>query len=170
MDFSAKKYLPPPFRLRSFPVRFSKNAGLKGTEFLFHYQQGLKEEANPLPPSSDYSKQVLNIYQELLNKSYTLLNENQIQQIASLLSTKERIYVYGKGSSGLVAQEMQFRFMRLGVPMEAITDTHIMKMNSVLINENVLSLASVSAAGRPKSFTLADSKTTGRCHLADFFP
>lgn len=148
IDFSAKNISRLLFVSEASLSRFSKKCGFKGyREFLFHYQQGLKEEPNSLPTSSDYSKQVLNIYQELLNKSYTLLKESQIQQIASLLSTKERIYVYGKGSSGLVAQEMQFRFMRLGVPMEAITDTHIMKMNSVLINEKCFVIG-ISVSGR----------------------
>ncbi len=148
MDFSARHISQLLFVSEASLSRFSQKCGFKGyREFLFHYQQGLEEEQNPLPPTSDYSKLVLNTYQELLNKSYTLLKESQIQTIAALLSTKERIYVYGKGSSGLVAQEMQLRFMRLGVPMEAITDTHIMKMNSVLINEKCFVIG-ISVSGR----------------------
>ena len=43
---------------------------------------------------------VLSDYQELLNKSYSLVNEEQIERIVNIISTQKRIYVYGKGSSG----------------------------------------------------------------------
>ena len=38
----------------------------------------------------------------------------------------------------MAAQEIKLRFMRLGLDVEAIVDTHIMKMNSVLVNEKSL--------------------------------
>lgn len=167
IDFSAKNISRLLFVSEASLSRFSQKCGYKGyREFLFHYLQGLEEEKNPLPPTSNYSKKVLNTYQELLNKSYTLVKENQIQQIASFLSTKERIYVYGKGSSGLVAQEMQLRFMRLGVPMEAITDTHIMKMNSVLINDKCFVIGiSVSARTPEVTQSLQTAKYLGAATL-----
>ncbi|WP_404813573.1 phosphoheptose isomerase family protein [Clostridium bowmanii] len=33
--------------------------------------------------------------------------------------------MYGKGSSGLVANEIKLRFMRLGLRVESITDAHV---------------------------------------------
>lgn len=161
MDFSAKNISQLLFVSEASLSRFSQKCGFKGyREFLFHYKQGLTEERNPLPPASTQSKRVLDTYQELLSKSHTLLKEEQIQQIASLLSSRERIYVYGKGSSGLVAQEMQLRFMRLGVPMEAITDTHIMKMNSVLLNENCFVIGISVSARTPE---VIQSLHTAKC-------
>lgn len=114
--------------------RFAKKCGFSGyREFLFHYRQS--GEGVKRTPASDHVKLVLNDYQELLNKSYSLMDEDQIGRIAGILSSKKRIYVYGKGSSGLAAMEMKIRFMRIGVNIEAITDEHIMRMNSVLLDE-----------------------------------
>ena len=109
-------------------------------------RQGVESrQAAPLPvpggtgtitkPASNHIKQVLNSYQELLNKSYSLIDEEQIDRIVKMLNQKKRIYVYGKGSSSMVGMEMKLRFMRIGVNIESITDTHIMKMNSVLLDE-----------------------------------
>ena len=70
-----------------------------------------------------------------MNKSYSLIDEVQIGRVVKILTEKKRIYVYGKGSSGMVGMEMKLRFMRIGVNIEAITDEHIMKMNSVLLDE-----------------------------------
>ena len=112
--------------------RFAKKCGYRGyREFLFCYEQGRSPAARL--PANDQVKLVLNDYQELLNKSYSLLDEDQVARIVRILTEKERIYVYGKGSSGLVGMEMKIRFMRLGVNIEAITDGHIMKMNSALL-------------------------------------
>ena len=69
-----------------------------------------------------------NTYQELLNKANALLDKAQIARITKLLVSRPRVYVYGRGSSGLVAQEMKLRFMRIGLNIEAVTDSHIMKV------------------------------------------
>ena len=43
--------------------------------------------------------------------------------------------------------EMKLRFMRLGVNVEAITDTHIMKMNSVLLDQDCVVIG-ISVSGK----------------------
>ena len=108
--------------------RFAKKCGYTGyREFVYRYQEGLNAT---LPGTDDHIKQVLNTYQELLNKSYSLADRAQIDRICHILTSKRRVYVYGLGSSGLSAQEMKLRFMLAGVDIEAITDIHIMKMNA----------------------------------------
>lgn len=145
-DFSAKNISKKLYVSEASLSRFAKKCGFSGyREFLFHYQQ--EKETKKVFPVHDYhSTQVLDTYQELLNKTYHLMNEEQMERIVKLLSTKSRIYVYGKGSSGLVAQEMKLRFMRLGVNIEAITDEHIMKMNAVLLDKNCLVIG-ISVSG-----------------------
>lgn len=159
-DLSAKTVSRKLFVSEASLSRFAKKCGYRGyREFLFCYQQA--DKAVSYPPTSDHIKMVLNSYQELLNKSYSLMDEAQIRSIVSILSEKKRIYVYGKGSSGLAAQEMKFRFMRIGVNIEAITDEHIMKMNSVLLDEECAVLG-ISVSGRTE--TVIDSlKAAKRC-------
>ena len=94
----------------------------------------------------------MDTYEELLNKSYTLIDEKQIQRIVNIFSSKKRVYIYGRGSSGLVAQEMKLRLMRLGVNVEAISDSHIMKMNSVLMDEECLVIG-ISVSGNTQEVT-----------------
>lgn len=133
--------------------RFAKKCGYKGyREFIFHYEQGGMPASHP--PASDYLKSVLNIYQELLTKSYSLMDEAQLTRILRLLTGKKRIYVYGKGSSGLAAMEMKLRFMRIGLNIEAITDGHIMRMNSVILDDTC-AVIGISVSG--KTDTVLDS-------------
>ena len=49
------------------------------------------------------SRLVLDTYQSLLNKVYNLLDEAQIKRIVEKLRTAKRVYVCGRGSSGLAA-------------------------------------------------------------------
>lgn len=84
------------------------------------------------------TRKVLMDYEELLQKSYSLIDENQVQRIMMNILNAQRVYFYGIGSSGLVAKEMKSRFTRLGLFCDAITDQDLMRMNSALLDENCL--------------------------------
>lgn len=142
--------------------RFAKKCGFKGyREFIFAYQQS-DTSINHHKPASSQIKTVLNSYQELLNKSYALMDEEQIERIVKIIAEKKRIYVYGRGSSGLVATEMRLRFMRIGVNIEAIVDEHIMKMNAVLLDEDC-AVIGISISGRTEA-VIESVKVARECH------
>ena len=125
--------------------RFAKKCGYKGyREFVYHYQEVFEEENQSV---TGHMREVFDTYQELLNKSYNLADEEQLRRVAEMMSQKNRVFVYGKGSSGLAAREMQFRFMRLGLDMEAIDDNDMMRMHSVIANEKCLVMG-ISISGR----------------------
>lgn len=146
-DLSSKNVSQKLYVSEATLSRFAKKCGFKGyREFVFSYQQSDMAAKHPRPASNQI-KTVLNSYQELLNKSYALMNEEQIERIVKIISEKKRIYVYGKGSSGLVAKEMRLRFMRIGVNIEAIVDEDVMKMNAVLLNEEC-AVIGISISGR----------------------
>lgn len=158
-NLSAKSVAAKLYVSEASLSRFAQKCGYKGyREFLFYYGQSAVP-ANHTPASSQV-KTVLNDYQELLNKSYSLLDEEQVEHVAALISSKKRIYVYGKGSSGLVGMEMKLRFMRIGVNIEAITDGHIMRMNSVLVDEDC-AVIGISVSGRTEE-VLESLKTAKR--------
>lgn len=81
----------------------------------------------------------------MLRKTYTVLDEVQLERIAEMIETAERVYLYGEGSSVLALQEMKMRFMRLGVIGEVLSDEDMILWNSLLLNENCLVIgASIS--------------------------
>lgn len=148
IDVSSKNLSRKLFVSEASISRFAKKCGFDGyREFIFVYKQSFEKSTPNITTS--YSKQVLNTYEELLNKSYTLIDEKQMQRMVELISKKKRIYIYGRGSSGLVAQELKLRLMRLGVNIEAISDSHIMKMNSVLMDDECLVIG-ISISGNTK--------------------
>ena len=145
MDFSSKNISKLLFVSEATLSRFAKKCGFRGyREFIFQYELNMAENR---PATNDFTKQVLNCYQDLLNKSYALLDERQMLRVIDAISERKRMYIYGCGSSGLAALEMKLRFMRLGVNVEAITDTHIMKMNSVLLDQDCVVIG-ISVSGK----------------------
>lgn len=146
MDFSSKNISKKLFVSEAALSRFSKKCGFKGyREFIFRYEQGFVKKTYNV--TTDCTKKVLNTYQELLNKSYTLVDERQMERITELFTKKKKVYVYGMGSSALAAQEIKFRFMRIGVNVESIVDSHIMKMNVVLLNSDCIVIG-ISVSGK----------------------
>lgn len=162
-DLSSKNVSKHLFVSEASLSRFAKKCGYKGyREFIFCYEQGGSTASRR--PASDHIKMVLSDYQELLNKSYSLMDEDQIERIAEIISMKKRIYVYGKGSSGLAAMEMKLRFMRIGVTIEAITDVDIMKMNSVLLDSECAAIG-ISVSGRTEA-VINSLKSAKKCGAA----
>ncbi len=161
MDFSSKCISRRLYVSEASLSRFSKKCGFKGyREFLFYYRQGFSSETHM--NTDDQTKLVLNTYQELLNKSYSLVDLAQMERIIRILTTKKRIYVYGRGSSGLAAEEMRFRFMRIGLNIVAVTDNEIMQMNTVVISEDC-AVIGISVSGKTMEVinSLRDSKKQG---------
>ncbi|WP_040213493.1 MurR/RpiR family transcriptional regulator [Clostridium polynesiense] len=135
-DFSAQSVSDKLFVSKASLSRFAKKCGFKGyREFIYRYEQSFNEEEKNV---GKLKKNVLSTYQQLLDRSYTLTDEAQLKRVSDMLMKYKKVYVYGIGSSGIVAMEFKIRFMRLGLNVESVVDAHIMQMNSVLIDEDTL--------------------------------
>ncbi|SFR70229.1 MurR/RpiR family transcriptional regulator [[Clostridium] aminophilum] len=116
-------------------TRFSKKLGFTGyREFIYEYQS---ERRNRRPDSKD-TEIVLDTYQEMLTKAYSLIDQDQIDRIIRSIRSHRRIFIYGLGSSGLAAQEFKNRFVRLGVDADAVVDSHSLLMNAARLGEEAL--------------------------------
>lgn len=120
-------------------TRFAKKCGYSGyREFRYEYSASTSSLQNV---QRELTKKVLSDYKEILSKTYSLIDEEQIKKIIDMLVQAEKVFFYGIGSSGLVAEEMKSRFMRVGLFSDAFTDPDLMKMNSALVDENCLIIA-----------------------------
>lgn len=137
-DLSAKNVSSHLFVSGASLTRFAQKCGFNGyREFIFRYQQEIQNPNIPVSLDANIRK-ILSPYQTLLDQTYSLIDTAQIQRVCALFAAKSRIYIYGIGSSGLAAQELQFRMMRLGLNIYSMTDGHMMEMNSVVLNDTCL--------------------------------
>lgn len=140
-DFSAANISEKLHISEATLTRFSKKCGYSGyREFIYDYKSNIVEESNE-NIHRQLTKNILVDYEEILKKTYSLIDEEQIEHIIKLFTNSKRVYFYGIGSSGLVAQEMKSRFMRLGLICDAFIDADMIKMNSALLDENCLVIA-----------------------------
>ena len=140
-DFSSKAVAAKLYVSEASLSRFAQKCGYKGyREFIYEYQRPFKE-GSPYPSFSQVTKDVLARYQDLLDSSYRLVDEGQMRRVSQLLSHSRCVYVYGMGSSGFAARELSLRLMRTGLLVEAITDSHTIRMNAVLVDETVTVVA-----------------------------
>lgn len=129
--------------------RFAQKCGYKGfRELMFSCQADAAEDSRK-EDISDPARKVKGIYWELLEASFALLDEAQIGRVTDWMTRCRRVFVYGMGSSGFAARDIQLRFMRIGLPVAALTDSQIMRMNSVLLGAGDLVLA-VSLSGQTR--------------------
>ncbi len=150
MDFSSKAMAAELHVSEASLSRFAKKMGYEGfKEFIYHYSPSVKE---PAPEASAQSREVLNAYQELLNKTYNLIDESQIRRIVRLMEQKRRIFVCGFGNSGLNAQEFKLRFLRLGLDVRAITEFHELVIHMARVNSDCLVIG-ISLSGKTREIT-----------------
>ena len=160
MDFSAKEIAKHLFVSEASLSRFAKKCGFRGyREFIYQYEESFEEKNKEL---TGHTRTVLNMYQELLNKTYSLMDEAQILRICEKLGQARRVFVCGKGSSGLAAREMRLRFMRIGVDINSIQDPDLMRMQAVFQKEGCLVIGiSISGESEDVFYLLEESKKRG---------
>lgn len=153
MDFSSKNISKRLYVSEAALSRFAKKCGYKGyRELIFSYEKDLESEVpkeNTEQDVSSFTKKIRGSYASLLNESFNLLKEKQIRKVTAMLDTAKKICVYGMGSSGFVAKEFQLRFMRIGLTVEAFTDSQMMQMNAALADSETLVIG-LSLSGRTK--------------------
>ncbi|MGV3028408.1 MurR/RpiR family transcriptional regulator [Streptococcus hyovaginalis] len=134
-------------------TRFSQKCGFRGyREFAYFYQESLANDTDQSYTlfKKDVTKRVMADYDQLLQKTYSVLDEGQLTRITGWLEEAKRIYLYGKGSSGQAIREMKTRFMRLGLVCDIATDDDELLWASLLADETCL-VFGASISGKTKS-------------------
>lgn len=153
MDFSSKNISKRLYVSEAALSRFSKKCGYKGyRELIFSYEKDLENDIpkeDIEPDISSFTKKIKESYASILQEEFGLLNEKQIRKVVEKLENARKIYIFGIGSPGLIAKEFQQRFIRIGLPMEAVTDAQLMQMCAALTDEETLVIA-ISLSGKTK--------------------
>ncbi len=89
------------------------------------------------------------IYNQSLENTKKLFTDCNLQSSINLVLNAERIYFFGFGASGIVAQDAELKFKRIGYQAEALVDNHIQNTIAPLLNKNDLVVA-ISDSGKTK--------------------
>ncbi len=83
------------------------------------------------------------------NDAATHAFERAVTALANAGSSGKRIDFYGLGNSGIVAQDAQHKFFRLGVHTQAISDGHIQVMSATMLQPGDCAVI-ISSSGRSR--------------------
>lgn len=115
-------------------INLEKFSNLKLMLVQSNTQKSKLNKDNPL--SNVYS-----FYKNIINSTNRIVNIKDIKNLYNKIKNSKRIFIYGLGSSGLSAKELMFRLIRMGFHCQAITDSHLMVINSSILGEKDLVIA-----------------------------
>lgn len=92
---------------------------------------------------------LLQIYGESLENTYKLIETDLYQEVVAKILAARRLYFFGYGASGIVARDAELKFVRIGLPAIAMTDSHSQKTVASLLKPDDLVLA-ISDSGRTR--------------------
>ncbi|GCF94368.1 RpiR family transcriptional regulator [Enterococcus florum] len=129
-------------------VRFCQKMGYSGFSDL-KIAIAKEELNNPESTESSFVKRVEKKLANAIKDTSSLADEKKMKEAASFINQAKNIYIYGVGSSGITALDMESRFLRGGLRVKAITDPHYQMMNASLFTQEDLVIG-ITLTGKTK--------------------
>jgi len=94
-------------------------------------------------------KKIFQIYSKSLNNTKELLQNTNVKTSIEMILKARRLYFFGFGASGIVAEDADLKFKRINYISEALTDNHKQKTIGALLTREDVVIA-ISDSGRTK--------------------
>jgi len=136
-------------------ARFCAAVGCSGfREFKLKLAQDLAggtpfvhQDVNPDDAPAEVSGKLFDRTIATLTRMRRSVPASALEAAVELLTQAKRIEFYGSGNSGIVAQDIQHKFFRLGKPTVAYSDPHMFNMSALTLGPGDVVVA-VSNSGR----------------------
>ena len=111
---------------------------------------------------SEVAKKVLNTNINALTETYSLIQDNDVNQAIEILHKAKMIYFFGVGASMLTAMKAMNKFLRIENKVFCIQDSHMQSMlASTMTSEDVAVLFSYSGATKDTIHVAQMAKKAG---------
>lgn len=146
-DISSKSVSNRLFISEAALTRFAQKLGFSGyREFSYQFKELKEKKFNR---TKGLKQPVLDTYQEILSKSYYLFDDRKFDKFVKEFIRRKRLFIYGMGSSGLLAEEFAQRIQRIGIDADAVHDSHLLLLNHARVDENT-AVMGISYSGKTK--------------------
>lgn len=115
---------------QDFKVTLAQEISLRNNNVIINNEIANNEDV--LETANKLLKSNINVLERTVDK----LNTNSIYKCADLMRNCKKAYFIGVGYSGIIAQDSNYKFMRIGINSVCYQDTHTMIMMSALSGEN----------------------------------
>ncbi|ANU27102.1 MurR/RpiR family transcriptional regulator [Planococcus versutus] len=148
-------------------LRFFRKLDYKGfQDFKFTFAQEISSTVTDATDDT-YVDKVKNNVIQVITDTADVVEEDLLEQAIMKIAESEDVVIFGIGSSGIAALDMQNRFMRIGKNASIITDSHFQMMRAASMTEKTVVIA-VSLTGSTKDIVdaVSASKASGATVIA----
>lgn len=143
-------------------LRFCRKIGMKGyQEFKLMIAQNLAS----VEEEGESDNLIDTIAQNTINglkETASMIHEGDLKNAIETINKAKSLHFFGLGTSGITAMDAKTRFLRIGVPSDAIIDSHLQAMSSATLTEDDVVVAlSVSGSTRDLLESLEIARENG---------
>ena len=138
-------------------IRFCRKAGFRGfQEFKLAIAQHISDPVDTARGSIDVTDSVQTALEKIvsynvqtLHDTARLLDSGSVTRVARAVLKARQVYLFGLGSSGITAHDLQYRLMRIGIPAHSEADGHVIAMLCAIASKDDV-IIGISASGSTK--------------------
>lgn len=155
--------------------RFCKKLGFQGLQGLkislatevYSLRENRYQSINPEDSSRDIACKMFQNIMDGLHDTLKILDFQAVENAARALMNARHIAVYGFGNSATVCRDIETRFLRFGMVVQAYADAHMQVTSASLLDKRDVALAiSHSGASRDLLDTVRTARHNGAKILA----
>lgn len=129
--------------LQDFKVTLAQEVSLSNTNNIINSNIENNESA------TETARKLLNSNINILKNTVDLVNDEDVRKCADMIMNARRIYFIGIGYSGIIAQDSNYKFMRIGLNTTSFDSSHNMIMMASIMEKDDLIVA-ISHTGETK--------------------
>lgn len=140
-------------------LRFCRKLGYKGYQ---DFKLAVAQELTLQPKyngNETFVEKIMHNMMEVLENTYEVVDHDALEKSIKIIRSMQKIVIFGVGHSGITAHDLQSRFLRYGINVEVITDSHFQVMRACSMDESTCIIA-ISLSGSTKD--IVDSVQIGR--------
>ncbi|GAA4341160.1 MurR/RpiR family transcriptional regulator [Pigmentiphaga soli] len=102
--------------------------------------QIIHEDLDPQDSVETVTRKIFQSNVQALHDTSAALDIRAIERATAMLKAAERIEVYGIGSAAPIAEDAQYRMLRIGLNVKAVVDSHMQAISASLAGPTVATL------------------------------
>lgn len=134
---------------------------------LYSPLQSVYQEIDPEDSVTEITEKVFHNIWEGLQDTVRIIDEQALTKAIDVLAVANRIDAYGSGGSGIIANDIEHRFMRFGIPVRAYSDAHMQISSAALLGpQDVVIAISHTGSNRDLLDSVEKAKESGAAVIA----
>lgn len=123
-------------------IRFCRKIGFGGyLDLKFALAVDYSTQQQGTQNDGSYMSEIKDGMIDAINGTEGLISQSVIARCVELISMAKHIFIYGAGSSSIIARIAEERLMRVGVVSKAVTESHQALQQSAICNSGDLAIA-----------------------------